>query len=151
VCARVACLARPRGPLTSSLGVVTKRTTLAFFAAPLIAALLYAFIVPIWPTSPERRLPNFLGVLVIAFWGAGLLTVIVAMPAFLVLNRLHLVRWWSALGAGALVGLLFTYLFGGRPDPGFQGRLMLIGAASGLSFWVIARSGTPPNNRWRGP
>jgi hypothetical protein len=130
-----------------------KRIVTAFFFAPLIAAVLCASVTLFSVGFPGGGL-EFLVTVLVTYLYAVNGTVILALPAYLVLRRFNLVRWWSALGAGAALGLLFALLVGGSfSAPLLRGifPLTLIGAGSGLVFWLICLPATPPNNPWRGP
>ena len=67
----------------------------------------------------------------------------VLVPLYLFLRRVRLVRWWSAMGSGALLGALFSAVIGTESfsAPLLRGYapLSLIGAVSGLCFWCIQR------------
>jgi hypothetical protein len=77
------------GRSSVSLGVVTRRAIAAFFVAPLVAALLYSSI-----SSLSVRVTNgvveFLATTLAAYIVAGSGTVVLALPVFLLLNRLGL-------------------------------------------------------------
>ena len=106
-----------------------------------MAALLYASIN--WLSAGiSRDLGEFLVTVVVVFFYALGGTAILAVPVFLLLNRVDLVRWWTALGAGAAQGFLFDLFFGGNwSSPWLRGHLGLtaMGAASGFAFWLIWR------------
>jgi hypothetical protein len=140
------------GPSTSPLGVVAKRVVAAFFLAPLAGALLYASTALLAHTLPGG-FSEFLVTILLAYMFAASGTVAIALPVYLVLRRFGLVYWWSALGTGSVVGLLFALMIGSATSTLLTGNfaLILIGAASGLAFWLLCGSLTPPNYRWRGP
>jgi hypothetical protein len=70
--------------------------------------------------------------IVFSFW--------LAIPAYLLLKKFSLVRWWSATSIGMLAGAVFALTF-------YSSRLWTlplfggVGALSGLTFWVIWRMG----------
>jgi hypothetical protein len=73
-----------------------------------------------------------------------------AFPVFIVLTRVNMVRWWTAISTGAILGFLFNLLIGDSwHSPWLRGHLGVpaIGAVCGLIFWVIAGRNTQPNNR----
>jgi len=106
-----------------------------------VAALLYASIN--WLSAGiSHHAGEFLVTVVVVFFYALGGTAVLAVPVFLLLNRVNLVRWWSALAAGAGQGFLSDLLLGGHwTSPWLRGHLGLtaMGAASGLSFWLIWR------------
>jgi hypothetical protein len=133
---------------------MTQRATLAFLIAPLVAALLYALLASISGGNETDSGPlYFLVATLRVYVYAGIFTALLAVPAFLILNRLRLLRWWSAIVSGAVVGLVFAALFSGPNARNLQGRLILalIGGISGLAFWLIWRPVTPPNSRQTKP
>lgn len=69
--------------------------------------------------------------------------VIVGLPAFLVLRYLRLVHWWSALAVGCGIGALMAVVLPlrGRGSVGDFPLDCIMGAASGLVFWVIWERG----------
>jgi len=113
------------------------RTFVAFIVAPLVPALLYAFIDSTTPGSVEGSILGFFVTALVVYCYAGMATVVLALPAFLVLNRFHLVSWWSSLCAGAVLGFLFAEMFFGRRNFWLLGSL---GALAGLAFWLIWRA-----------
>ena len=123
------------------LGTVTRRTVVAFLAAPLVPALLYALFDSTRAGSAEGNVLGFLVVASIVYWYAGIATVVLALPTFLVLNRFHLVSWWSSVGAGAILSLLFAETLFGQSDFALLGSL---GALAGLAFWLIWRAPRRP-------
>jgi len=150
LCARGAWVALLGGRSTPPLGVVTKRVVAAFLLAPLVGALLYSSPGLVTSGYP-RGFSEFLATTLVAYMFAALATLAIALPAYLLLNRFKLVRWWSALSAGSVVGLLFALMGPTSPSPllsrNFQ--MVLIGAASGLVFWFVCSPVTPSNKRWR--
>ena len=117
---------------------MSRRITLAFAVAPLLAAVLYAIAGLI--RSAYSMPGEFWVTIVVAYVYAFIGTVVIALPAFLVAGRLKIVRWWSALIAGAVLGLLFSSLIGVSGDGAWLWRVELtgIGATSGIMFWLIA-------------
>ena len=127
---------------------MNNRTVTAFLVAPLVAAILFASVSRISSGSSSDLLELLVTIAVVFFYaGAG--TVALALPAFAVLRRLGLVRWWSALAAGATLGLLFDLLIFPWSSPWLRGHLGIpaIGAISGFSFWLVWRRDTSPNYR----
>jgi hypothetical protein len=131
---------------------VTTRAVAAFLLAPLAGALLYSSA-GLVASSYVGGFSEFLVTLVVAYVFAGSATLVIALPAYLVLRRFKLVRWWSALVAGSAVGFLFALMVGPFTSPLLHGTfpMLIIGAASGLVFWFICRLATPHNNSASGP
>ncbi len=84
----------------------------------------------------------------VLFLVAAVPTLLLGLPAFLLLNALGKVRWWTALPAGLLIGLgtfqALSYLsFGSWRVSDFQyGGLILfglMGCASAATAWIIWR------------
>jgi hypothetical protein len=69
--------------------------------------------------------------------------VIAGIPIFVVLNKRKLVRWWSAIGSGALVGIiaLTTVRFSIYIEPELVLRYAMLGGAAGFVFWMFWRTG----------
>lgn len=101
------------------------RTVAALLISPLIVGLLFGVYAVI-------AVPVMLAV-----------TLVVALPLFLVLRRLRWLQWWHACLAGALCGLVFTafYWFSSPPYHveyiGVRNALFFVGlgALVGLAFW----------------
>src|SRR5690242_2396429 len=66
-----------------------------------------------------------------------------AVPAFLALNHAGWVRWWSAIGAGFVIGAIVGIVVVLPNRPQLQGLLPMasLGALSGLAFWLVWRGG----------
>jgi hypothetical protein len=116
------------------------RTTTAaivgFVAASLVPALVFSLLSPIagrfdWEIA-LRGFPIF-------FFFSLLLTAVLGVPAFLVLLALKLVRWWSALAAGLVIGGLIALLLGFPNAPQLNTLVGMggTGAAGALAFWVV--------------
>jgi hypothetical protein len=119
---------------------------LGFLSAPLVSALIGAALTPVTRTFDLRA---FLGLVPVFYFFAAVVTVLLGIPAFLLLLRFKLVRWWSALGAGFLIGALVALIM--RSPNAIQPRDVLVfaptGAASALSFWLIWKLGREDASR----
>lgn len=65
--------------------------------------------------------------------------VVFALPLFLGLNRYGLVRWWAAVVAGVLIGVVGALSINGQPQL-FYGKLVMLSGIAGLVFWVVVNS-----------
>ncbi len=73
-------------------------------------------------------------------------TALLGAPIFFSLLRINLVRWWSALVAGFVVGAVVAVLLR-LPNLAHVREIMLLGlegAVSGFVFWVIWKQGREP-------
>jgi len=131
---------------------VTKRVLAAFLVAPLVGALLYG-TAGLAGSTFVGGLYDFLVMILVVYLFAASATVLVALPAYLLLKRRSLIRWWSALVVGSGVGLLFALAIGLFTSSLLSGNypMILIGALSGLAFWLIVRPVPPPNQRLERP
>ena len=102
------------------------------FVAPLVVALILAGF---GDFSGGFNVLGLLFVYVLAFFGMC----IFALPLFLLLDRMNLVRWWSCLAAGLFVGGLIAWIARLPNSSGVEDVLpfAVTGAASALSFWAI--------------
>jgi hypothetical protein len=84
---------------------------------------------------------GFIGPMVLGFVFAFPFAFFLGLPIFLLLCWMHLVKWWSAIPAGLLVGVLADRTF--HSVEGFNPneilRFGLMGGASATSFWLIWR------------
>jgi len=129
------------GRSTRTLDAMRSRTIGAFCAAPAAAALAFGCISAISSINDTGHVYADWISLGIVLEVSAVITVLIAVPAYLVLKRLRLVRWWSALGAGACVGALFAHFSGVQLWPLSFGLLAhaLIGLCAGTGFWLIYR------------
>ena len=115
------------------------RTVVAFLGASVVPAAYQAIA---FPLSGERDTISFLGTFVVAYWFSTLATVIVGIPALLLLSKFGLVGWGSAVGSGALAGLVtYVALLAGHVEGPVALRFLILGAGAGLVFWLVFRSG----------
>ena len=115
---------------------MTKRATAAFFVSPLVGALLYSTAALVNPGYPNG-FSEFLVTIAVSYMFAVSAALVFALPAYLVLCRFGLVRWWSALCAGSAVGLICVRLFGSDTSFSRNCWLVVTGAASGVAFWLV--------------
>jgi hypothetical protein len=115
-------------------------TALGLLAASVLPA---AYLAVVFPLSGDHDLQSIGGSFLVAYYFAAAATVILGVPMFLVLNRLKLVRWWSAATSGMLAGMiaLLAVRFGGSIDFPTLLRFAVLGGSAGFLFWVIWRTG----------
>jgi hypothetical protein len=74
------------------------------------------------------------------YLGSGPVAGIFAVPAFVLGQRLGLIRWWSSITIGLVIGAAAFLMIGGYPTPSeYRGMIVypLLGGASGLIFWIV--------------
>lgn len=113
-------------------------TVLAFAAAIVFPAAVQAVIDPL---TGHRDLPSIAGTFFVASYFASVAVMLLGVPPYVVLKRLHFVTWWTATawgaGTGSLVSLALTSSF----VPEAQVSFVMLGAATGFLFWVIWKQG----------
>jgi hypothetical protein len=121
-----------------------------FLAAPLVPVLVLAAASPGLGVKPGD-LASLLPVAAFLYLPALLLTSALAIPVFIVLWRVNLIRWWSAaisgFASGVLLSLFFTdfrWMKDGRLMADLPGLVAwgLCAAASGLIIWLSWKVGT---------
>lgn len=115
-------------------------TSLGFLAASVLPA---TYLATVFPLSGDRDLPSIAGSFFVAYYFTFIATAILGIPIFLMLSKLKLVRWWSAITAGLLVGViaLIAVRFGGDIDLVTLLRFGMLGGGAGCLFWIIWRTG----------
>ncbi|WP_416762469.1 hypothetical protein ACNI65_08915 [Roseateles sp. So40a] len=108
-----------------------------FLAATVIAAACLAMLSPI---SGRDELVDMLLTFLVVFPFTVAATLALGVPAFALVNHWNLVRWWSAILGGAVIGALAIVIVS---EGNVSGAGMPIygaaGALAGLSFWVVWR------------
>lgn len=125
-----------------------KATLAAFVVAP-IAATIADVILSVFQGIPPlsklwQHLPLAVLVYVFSLYG----TVLFGLPTYLLLNRAGLIKWWTCLGTGAVIGVLYGYVLV-YPNPLMLGTLLTfaaIGVSAALTFWLIWRQGREVNS-----
>lgn len=120
------------------------RATLGFLVAPLVAAVACAVASPL----SDGPAGIAFGLIPVFYFFAVMASGFLGFPAFLVLRRLGLVRWWSASLTGAVVGAVAAAALASPGSPRAESLLFLVtvGIGSALSFWAIWWSGQPRPN-----
>ena len=133
--------------------VYVRATVLATVVPALVALLGLSWDLVSWYPSTKtfgetlmdfweqlRDLP--LGMLILACSYAGAHVVTLGLPAFLVLKRLGLVRWWTLAASGFVAGCIPQALLSWpQPGGGTEAALFLgaHGALGGLVAWLVIR------------
>jgi hypothetical protein len=110
-------------------------TALAFLIASIFPAVVLTIL-----EVPEGYLDvkAFLGWTLIAYFFTFGVTVVIGLPAYLLLKRFHLVTWWSAMLTGILGGVVMVYM-----SKSLTPSVVPVGGLAGLVFWLIWRCGKP--------
>jgi hypothetical protein len=128
---------------------MSQRTVLGFLAAPLVAAvgvLLSSIAARDAFSDPLEFLVS-----IVLWWLYGMLfTAVLALPLFLLLRSLNLLRWWTSLATGLIVGGVGIATLNGRTLFDVV-QLVVCGGLGGLAFWLIAKSDLRPNNALERP
>jgi hypothetical protein len=124
------------------------RTALAFLVATLLPAVVFALLTPVGGGSINTDIRSVLGLTFTFFFFSFGAAVLFGIPLFLLLLRLKLVRWWSALVSGAIVGLLVAVIvrLPNGLDPKDLAVDVPLGALAAVVFWLIGVRGMTPNN-----
>jgi hypothetical protein len=129
----------------------TSRFTLlaALIVASAVPAGLFAVLTPLSGTLDTR---SVVGTFWVVYPFSAAATLLFGAPAYLLVSRFNLVRWWSAIAAGGAIGLLVAVLI--RLPNSVHVRDLLImgvaGALSGFSFWLVWRPELARRNRTSG-
>ena len=122
---------------------MAKRAIIGFLAAAVLPALMFGLLTPVLTRgSINTDLRSVLGLSLLAYPFACLAELVFAVPGFLALSLLNLVRWWTAVASGLLIGAIVDLVIG-FPTPVQPRALLLMAATGGVSaliFWLIWRS-----------
>ena len=115
------------------------RAALGFLVAALLPAVAGALLTP----AVRGDIQALLGMTVVFLFFSAAAIALFGVPAFLLLHRFGLVRWWSAMGAGVLLGAIIgvAIRLPGTPQLQDLAVMALMGAASALVFWLVWRLG----------
>jgi hypothetical protein len=120
-------------------------TSAAFLIAPLVPSMLSAVLSPI---GSHWALATLVGFFVISYLITLAFEVALGLPILLLMARFRLVRWWTALISGLIVGVVVAIAL--RLPNLVEVRDVLVlgleGAASAFTFWVVWILGPEPND-----
>jgi hypothetical protein len=117
-----------------------KRIVLGLLVAAVIPALLFAIFTPV---SKVFDGGTVLGAFAVFFIFCVAITLLLAAPMFLALNRLDLVNGWSTLGVGVVIGGVVGLAVRFPNAPILRDVLLMVGTgvvAAG-SFWLVLTGG----------
>jgi hypothetical protein len=126
---------------------VTERRAalIGFVAASVVPSLRMAILALPWEPGIRSlgEAALFVGVAFsVALPFSVLPTLIIGVPGFLLCRRVGLVTWWLALGVGAVAGVLVAVARpANQPVADMLVKYVLLGAAAGLTFWVVWKKG----------
>jgi hypothetical protein len=114
-----------------------------FILAPLVPAAIMAFYgfnegMSI-KGSLEYAIENAMAFSLVYYLFAGMTTVFIGVPTMLIVKFIWKVTWYTALIGGFAVGTLAYYLFVYKINIEEILRFGLMGAGSGLVFWLASK------------
>lgn len=115
-------------------------TILGFLVASSVPAILLAVFTPL---SGTFTLDALMGTFVVAYLFSAIATVVFGVPIFLVIRKLGVVTWWTAILGGFVAGVLVTVVIR-LPSPPVVNDVLLngpIGAVAAFAFWLVWRLG----------
>jgi hypothetical protein len=121
-----------------------RRAKIAFLSAPLSAALIALSLKAFFDRGAFADAAEFAVSIVVWWIYAGILAALIALPVFLILKRLRLVRWWTALVTGSLVGGVGSFVVNARTTAEIL-QVVIAGTVGGLVFWFVASENLRPN------
>jgi hypothetical protein len=132
-----------RMPTLGSQGSQRRRAyfcVLGFLVAPLISAVIFSATSPI---LESLGLIARAGMVPVFYFYSLLPTIVLGVPAFVLLFKLRMIRWWTSIGVGLVIGGVMALLVEGShrlrvPELVF---MALTRAASTFAFWLIWLAG----------
>jgi hypothetical protein len=113
-----------------------KATLLGFVAASMLPAV---YLSVCYPLSGDHDPWSIIGTFFVTYYFVVVAMVALGVPTYLILERFKLVRWWSALGCGAIAGEVSILAITSNLDSSSQIRFAFLGGAAGLLFWFVRR------------
>jgi uncharacterized membrane protein YagU involved in acid resistance len=117
---------------------------IGFLVAPLIPAVIFALSSPGLGGGIDGNVATILGLVVVGYFFSAAATALLGVPLFLLLRRFSLVRWWSTLLVGFLIGVVvFFVVLPAHATIPIPGVLLFgfMGALSAFVFWFIWMAG----------
>jgi hypothetical protein len=114
------------------------RTAIGFLVAPLVVPIGMLLTSGLQSESVSELALEALVSIAVWYGYSLLFTFVIALPLYLLLNRLDFVHWWVSASAGLLVGGIGAASLNGQTT-WFYARLVVLGGVSGLVFWLIAK------------
>ena len=117
-----------------------RATVLGLFAAATVIPIFYAFLVPL---EGKFDLGLVLITLIMIYWISLTAIAVLGYPAFVILKRYKLVKWWSAIGVGLIAGPLAFIGVVQISSINFEELLKFsaLGGVAGFAFWIFWRLG----------
>jgi hypothetical protein len=113
----------------------SKAIVLGFGVSSLIPAVVFATLSPL--TDAYDTIGMVAGIALFWFFSC-VVAAILGIPAFFVLLRLNLVRWWSSLLVGFGIGAVVDRLIGSDQETLAPLLTMgVLGAVSAFTFWAF--------------
>lgn len=118
-------------------------TVLGFLIAPLVPVVVG---IALGPPSKAADLGLFVVMGTFVYIYSFILMALFGVPAYFLLRRINLVRWWSALLTGLALGCLMGTIFRlpNQPQIGDIFTMAFMGASAGFVFWLIWSRGVDP-------
>jgi hypothetical protein len=118
-----------------------KATLIGFLAASVVPAILMAIFAPL---TNDRSFFTHVITFTVAYPFSAIAAALLGAPLYLLLHRFKLIFWWTAVIAGAAVGVAMVRMItiGGHLDLLTALRFAIMGAVSGFVFWLFWRMGS---------
>jgi hypothetical protein len=113
-------------------------TVFGLLAASIVPA---AYLSTAFPLSGERDVESILKSFFVFYFFSATATAILGIPTLLVLSKLKLVTWWSAVCTGACVGMIALGALVSSVDVSTLFGFAMLGGAAGFIFWIFWRVG----------
>jgi ABC-type polysaccharide/polyol phosphate export permease len=122
---------------------MNRSIALGVLAAGLGPCLVWGLIVLLGYAPAHTTFTLFVLFSLVAYQFTVAIALIVGLPLFLLFNRFHMIRWWSAAFCGLIAGVLAAFIFAlpHAPLTAYVRLYALYGMASALLFWVTWRHG----------
>lgn len=117
-------------------------TATGFLIAPLVPATVIALGMPI--TGDSLDIVNRV-VMIPFFYGYSVAAaMLLGLPIFLLLLRFGLLRWWSTIAAGIMIGAVVAFILFSHLTVSSLLIMVLHGGVSAFIFWLIWQRGRDP-------